>query len=111
MKTIAFKRGWVDRAVPGEPFRMEKGVEVKDQLSQKQLREHGKFYSVKHWAEQLGFTDDTIYKWITVGDEARGGRKLESFKVGGQYRISEHQMEAFLNAEVQAQSKAVRRPS
>lgn len=111
MRTVTYKKGWVDHVVPGEPFRMEKGIQVKDQISQKRLREQGKFHSVKEWAETLCFSDDTIRKWITIGDESRGGRKLECFKVGGEYRISEHQMEAFLNAEVQTQSKTVRRTS
>lgn len=108
MRRINFKRGWVDQVVPGEPFRMKMGVQLKEQILRKKLKEQGELYTVQEAAKILKVSDDTIYGWVNVGDER--GRKLKCHRLGGRsIRISEAQIEEFIrDAENKAEGKTVR---
>jgi excisionase family DNA binding protein len=96
MKALSFRPGWVDQTEPGIPFQMNKGVQVKDQVSQKRLREMGELFTVQAVAERLKVTYQTIHDWIHKGDSR--GKKLGHLKVGRHIRVAESQIEDFLRA-------------
>lgn len=94
MKAFHYAPGWLDQVPVGRPYRLTKGVEVKDQVSRKKLREHGELHTVAAVAERVKMNPQTIYEWIERGDSR--GRKLECFRVGRHIRISDEQLETFL---------------
>jgi excisionase family DNA binding protein len=94
MKAIHFAPGWIDQVEPGKPFRMKRGIQVKDQVSHKRLREHGKLYTVQQVAERLQVKPDTVYEWVEKGHAS--GIRLGFFRVGRHLRISEEHIEEFI---------------
>lgn len=95
-KTIRYTKGWVDQVVAGKPFKMIKGGTLKEQTTQKRIREHGELFTPAEVAEKLKVEVETIYTYMHNGDHR--GRKLGFFPIGRHYRISELHLEAFLRA-------------
>lgn len=61
---------------------MQKGKELKDQLSRSRLRELGELFTVEEIATKAKVGRDTVYEWIET-------KKLRALRVGRGWRIPE----------------------
>lgn len=93
MRAFQYKKGWLAEVEPGKPFRMQRGIALRDQTSRKTIREHGELHTVQWVAEYLKVNPETVYDWVETG-------KLKSFKTGRHIRISDIHLEEFLGAKV-----------
>jgi excisionase family DNA binding protein len=65
---------------------MDAANPTKRKKKQKPLQ---RFYSVEDLTEMFDVVERTVYRWIN-------GRRLRACKAGGQWRISEEDLKAFL---------------
>lgn len=94
VQILKFEPGWVDKATPGQRFKLIRGDGLAERTSRKSIREHGELFTVEQVAEKLKCHPLTVYDYIKHGDSR--GRRLGFFKFSRTYRISEQHLAEFV---------------